>query len=258
MLALFVSVFAASLLGSFHCAGMCGAFVALACGATETDRTRQATLQFAYHGGRLLTYTTLGLAAGAAGHLIDLTGALAGIKSAAAVLAAGTMLLFAVVALLRARGNNLPRLPLPAGWMRLIQDAHRLAMNRPPVARATLIGVLTTLLPCGWLYAFVVTAAGVGKPWISAGVMAAFWVGTLPVLVGIGIGARGLLGRAGKHLPTVTALAVAAVAVYVLVGRTHLDPAALAAAVEPQSTHAAPAVPAAEDVPACCREKPQP
>jgi uncharacterized protein len=69
VIALVAAIFLASLLGSLHCAGMCGAFVAIACGRLGNDRSdwRDAVaLQTAYHGGRLLTYVTLGMFAGAA------------------------------------------------------------------------------------------------------------------------------------------------------------------------------------------------
>ncbi|QOV88409.1 sulfite exporter TauE/SafE family protein [Humisphaera borealis] len=253
MIALAAAVFAASLLGSFHCAGMCGAFVALACGAAETNAAKQRSLQAAYHLGRLATYVTLGAAAGLAGRLVDLTGALSGVQSAAAVLAAFAMLAFAVVALVRSRGASLPKFRLPLGWQSLISKAHRAAMDRPPVARAVAIGLLTTLLPCGWLYAFLVTAAGTGHPLSAALVMAVFWVGTLPVMVVVGAGARLMLGTAGKYLPLVSASAVIVVAALTLIGRIRLDAAALASAVDAAAgaRNVQVADPAA--TPACCQ-----
>ena len=253
MTALIAAVFAASLLGSFHCAGMCGAFVALACGAAETNRTRQHTLQAAYHLGRLATYVTLGATAGVAGRLVDLTGALSGVQSAAAVLAALVMILFAFIAVARAHGASLPHVRLPAGWQGLIQSAHRAAMDRPPVARAAAIGLLTTFLPCGWLYAFLVTAAGTGHPLPAALVMMVFWAGTLPVMIVVGAGARRLLGPAGKHLPLVTALAVVVVAGFMLAGRIRLDPAALASNADPTTAAGTIAVPDPSATQPCCQ-----
>src|SRR5206468_320502 len=96
MTALVLGVFLASLLGSLHCAGMCGAFLAIAVtgvGPGES-RPRQFPLQAAYHLGRLATYTALGLAAGAAGRLLDLTSVLAGARPVAATLAGATLLAF--------------------------------------------------------------------------------------------------------------------------------------------------------------------
>ena len=77
MIALIGAIFLASVLGSFHCAGMCGAFLAVASGAPGGRAKRQVLLQGAYHAGRLVSYTALGAAAGAAGGLVDLGGTLA-------------------------------------------------------------------------------------------------------------------------------------------------------------------------------------
>ena len=130
------------------------------------------------------------------------------------------------------RGVRLHHLALPARWLRLIQAGHRTAMNRPPVLRALLIGLLTTLLPCGWLYAFAMTAAGVGHPLGGAGVMAVFWVGTLPMLIAVGAGVRALLGPIGARLPALTAIVLVAAGLYTLASRTLLDPVAMAYAMQ--------------------------
>ena len=72
---LITSVFVASLLGSLHCAGMCGAFVAFAVGIDDPDAARKrARLHAAYNLGRLVTYSVLGAIAGAIGGALDLAG----------------------------------------------------------------------------------------------------------------------------------------------------------------------------------------
>ena len=57
------AAFAVGLFGTMHCIGMCGPFVAFAVGSTDTQQSR-THLQLAYHGGRLVTYTLLGIAPG--------------------------------------------------------------------------------------------------------------------------------------------------------------------------------------------------
>src|SRR5947209_11008657 len=125
---LVLAVFVASVLGSFHCAGMGGAFLALATGSPDQGAPggwkTPAACQAAYHLGRLVTYVTPGVAAGAAGRLLNLAGALAGLCRAAAVLAGGTMIFFAAVAVLRARGVRVGRMNMPGPWARLIRRAH--------------------------------------------------------------------------------------------------------------------------------------
>ena len=231
-MALIAAIFLASVLGSFHCAGMCGAFLAVAIGDRTAGWQRAATLQAVYHLGRLTSYVALGAAAGAAGRLMNLAGALAGIRPIAAALAGAAMIAFGAITLLRARGWQIKHMGLPQSWLNLMQQGHRVAMDRPPMIRALSIGLLTTLLPCGWLYAFVVTAAGTGTPLRGALAMAAFWAGTLPALIAVGAGIRGVLGSLGRRLPTLTVIALVAAGLFTLTGRAALDPAAVARRVQ--------------------------
>lgn len=78
--------------------------------------------------------------------------------------------------------------------------ALRRLMDRPPVVRAAATGLFTTLLPCGWLYAFVVTAAGTGSgtPLHGAALMAVFWLGTLPMMLTVGVDCHGSPGHGAR------------------------------------------------------------
>ena len=253
MMSLFLAVLTASLLGSLHCAGMCGAFVAIACGVTGRQHGSArgvVAVQAAYHSGRLISSSALGAAAGAAGSLINIAGSLAGLKTAALAIAGAGVATFGVISLLRACGAGIGRFNLPAGWTRIVSRLSGLAMNRPPLVRAALIGLLTTLLPCGWLYAFAVTAAGTGSPLVGALVMSAFWAGTVPALAAIGAGARRLAGPLARKLPVLTAAAMLVVGMWMFVGRTALDPVVMAKHVQlesPEHAHSQP--------PPCCVEK---
>ena len=222
MIALISAVLVASTLGSLHCAGMCGAFLAIALTDTTSRPAAAWRLQAAYHGGRLVTYTVLGAMAGLVGASIDVASATAGLNRAAAGLAAATLIVFGTITLLRLWGVHVPRAPLP-GWLRNAATAgHRAAMDLPPGRRALSIGLMTTLLPCGWLYAFVLVAAGTGHPLAGAAAMAAFWIGTLPVMISLGIGLRTITGAAGRWMPAVTAIALIGVGVWSLAGRMSL------------------------------------
>jgi sulfite exporter TauE/SafE len=229
MTALIAAVFIASLLGSMHCAGMCGAFLAFAVGGES-----RAALHAAYNGGRLITYTLLGAIAGALGAAVDLGGSAAGIQRAAAILAGALMVGFGLIAILRIAGARIPRLPLPAFLRTAVTHGHRRAMNWSPLARAWAIGLLTTLLPCGWLYAFAITAAGTAHPIKGAITMAAFWAGTLPVMVSLGVGVQALTGPLRRRLPLITSLLLVAVGLSTVFGRLTL-PAMAAQPAAPSS-----------------------
>lgn len=218
MIALVVAVFTASVLGSLHCVGMCGAFVAVA--VSDADRGPSRTsLLVAYNLGRLVTYTILGAIAGALGAAVDIGGDALGLQRVAAGVAGGLMIGFGVIALARIHGFRTPRIPAPAPVQRFVMRGHQFAQRRTPVARAMIIGLLTTLLPCGWLYAFAITAAGTGNPFLGAVTMAVFWAGTLPALVALGAGVQRLTGALGAALPTLTTCTVVGVGIWMVSGR---------------------------------------
>lgn len=256
MTALLLAVLSASLLGSLHCAGMCGAFVVMAVSDTGAGLTavRPWRLHAAYHLGRLATYLAFGGVAGAVGASLDLGGSLVGVQRAATIAAAAMLLAFGTLTLLRLAGVRAGAARGPAWLARWMQAGHRAAWELEPVKRAAVIGLLTTLLPCGWLYAFVITAAGTGSPFWGPVVMFVFWAGTLPVLASLGIGARRLAGPLGRWAPAITAVAMIAVASLTLVHRAGLVGLRLPAAAE-VSTGATSVelVPNPNDVPPCCR-----
>lgn len=202
-----VAVLLASLLGSVHCAAMCGAFTCLY--APGDAPWRQAFgAHAAYNFGRLGAYLTLGVTAGAIGAAVQHTGVLAGVGHAAAITTAVLLVLWGAHALLVASGAHVGAVRPPAGWQRAMGSVLQRVMHRPPVVRAAATGLLTTLLPCGWLYAFVVTAAGTGTPLRAAAVMAAFWVGTLPMMLTVGLGMQRLTGPLRARLPMVSAATI--------------------------------------------------
>src|SRR3954468_11686289 len=98
MTALFLTVLFASLAGSLHCAGMCGAFVAFAIGVGDPAvKVPRGILLALYQVGRLVTYTTLGALAGMLGASVDLGGRLVGIGQAAAMLSGIMMVGFGTI-----------------------------------------------------------------------------------------------------------------------------------------------------------------
>jgi hypothetical protein len=60
-------------------------------------------------------------------------------------------------------------------------------------------------LPCGWLWAFVVAAAGTASPWTGAAVMAVFWLGTVPAMTGVLAFGGPVIDRVRRRLPAISA-----------------------------------------------------
>ncbi len=240
MTALIGAVFLASLLGSLHCGGMCGAFAAFAVGALgNPDRKERGRFwpYVAYHGGRLLVYAILGCLAGFAGAALDKGGTLIGIQRFAAIAAGAMMMVFGAPAVAQLLGLRW-RIATPAATLgRWLQRAQAVAIRQPVLQRAGWIGLLTALLPCGWLYAFVVAAAGTGHPLWGALTMAAFWAGTVPVLVSVAVGVQKLTGMTGRRVQLAASLVVIVMGVLTVIGRWDLPVASSnSAAAKPPET----------------------
>jgi hypothetical protein len=217
---LLLGVLLASAAGSIHCAAMCGAFVCVYSRGRPRD-IAGILPHAAYNGGRLFSYLLLGALAGAAGGRVNVLGTFAGIGRAAAILAGALMALWALNEIALAVGV---RLALPgagaARWAKAaIGRALLVTRDAPQTSRAAALGLLTTLLPCGWLYAFVLTAAGTGSAGSGALVMLVFWAGTVPMMLGVGFGARRALAIFGKRLPIASAVLVLALGLLSMAGR---------------------------------------
>jgi uncharacterized protein len=196
--ALVLPVLAASLLGSVHCAAMCGAFTCLYAGTAPGGGPGPAPLHHhaAYNLGRLGSYLVLALVAGATGVRLGGT----------ATLAAGVVLVaWGAWAMLVAAGRRVPHVSVPTGWHRAMGSVVLRVRDRSPLVRASVTGLVTTLLPCGWMWAFVAVAVGTGTVLGALVVMTTFWVGTLPMMLAVASGAQRLVGRAATRLPLVTA-----------------------------------------------------
>ena len=173
----FVAIFIASVAGSLHCIGMCGGLSALA----SSSGRGPLFGQLGYHLGRGVGYLLLGVLAGVFGELfIDLVKkVLKPTSVTAGLLGVGVLLVLCGVVLVVAkrRGDGLveisPRSPLSR-----LRD--RLA------ALPFTLGVSTAILPCPWLYSFVLLAAAAGDGFLGVKVMTAFWLGTIPALLVVG------------------------------------------------------------------------
>jgi sulfite exporter TauE/SafE len=192
-------IFLGGLLGSSHCVGMCGGF-ALALGATGHGVGRH----LAYGLGRVFTYTAGGAAAGYGGTRLAATLPEVVHAQAWLCLAAGALL---VIQGWHAAGFGLPwratnRPPCLA--VGLLGDLLRATRSRSPF----LGGMVNGLLPCGLVYAYLALAAAGGGLLGGAATMLLFGLGTIPLLVLVGLGGAALSGALRRRVLTVAAWCV--------------------------------------------------
>jgi sulfite exporter TauE/SafE len=182
------------LLGSVHCAGMCGGIVSAVCARRTADGGQRTAdggpwlRSFAFSSGRVLSYAALGAAFGASGGAFRAALPAAPTVFALRAIAAICMLfvglqilgLPSVIPHLERLGKPLSRATRPV-LARLLAPADRGASLRLLGA-----GALWSLVPCGMLYATLVLAASSGSTAAGAMVMLCFGAGTSPAMVSLG------------------------------------------------------------------------
>ncbi len=224
MIALALSVFGASIVGSAHCAGMCGGIAAFCSGIGACSGRKSLSATAAYHASRAVSYATVGAMAGGIGVLLNAGGVLVGIQQVAAVAAGVAVTLVGAALLMQAGGIDAGRLALPAWMTCALAGVHRGAAAMDPVKRSIVMGLATPLLPCGWLWAFAVVAAGTGSVLEGSVVMFVFWAGTVPILALVGAGIASLGVDRRRMLGALAGLAMIAVGVWTAVVRAPIAP----------------------------------
>lgn len=158
-----VGVFISSLVGSLHCAGMCGPFFLL----INRSKNDGAFVKIFYHLGRLTTYLSLAW-------LIRtiFPNTIIEENKWLSLLILGLWITFLC----------LPKKAWPK-LSKVLSGTLKKTANAAPSAAAYATGVLTTLIPCAWLYGFILLAAA-QSDWQQTGLfMLVFWLGTIPALV---------------------------------------------------------------------------
>jgi len=242
MIAFAAAILVTSLLGSMHCVGMCGPMALWASGIGTPQTSRREAMQrlLGYHTGRLITFAFAGVAAGLIGGLMTAGGDWLGWQQTAARIGGSAMIGLGVWKLLNWVGpvsppdastnnfaNHLPRPNLGQRFSYWISG--RIAGLRPLIARmpgnlrAVAIGIVTTWLPCGWLYLFVLVAASTANVGAALMVMIAFWIGTLPALTALVAGAVGASPRFRPAMPLLVAGVLIITGIYTASGRAATD-----------------------------------
>ena len=190
---LLASLFLAGLMGSpSHCAGMCGPFVLaqagsrlcrLPAGPGGELRRLAGGLLLPYHLGRSTTYVALGIvAAVAAGGLMQL--------AALRWLSAALLLAAALAFLVTGAARFGLRLSWPATgfgrfWADRVAGLAGPLFREPAGWRGYGLGLLLGFIPCGLLYGALAAAASSGSATAAAAGMAAFAIGTMPMLIAV-------------------------------------------------------------------------
>ena len=171
------------LVGSLHCAAMCGP-LALALPATGNTRSAFLLGRLAYHFGRLISYACLGAVSGLIGHSLVLAGLQRWVSLAAGL---------AILAGLGGSARFGLKAPVVNGVLWL-KSGFATLLRRRSLSALLCLGALNGLLPCGLVYAACAGGVAAGGFLDSIQYMVAFGLGTLPMMLGIGLAGNKMAG----------------------------------------------------------------
>ena len=174
------------------------------CGPIACYTVQQSGLKL-YHFGRLVSYSILGVLAGYIGQIF-LRSQIESLRTVSILLFV-FFLLASGVAQLKGRHFPLPRFAIQA-----FQQMQKLGAGKS----ALMIGLLTGLLPCGWLYTYVLAAASTQSPWAGLIVMVLFWMGSLPTLLAVPVMIRKSLQKSQGWHQKIAAILLFIAAFYAL------------------------------------------
>jgi hypothetical protein len=184
-------------LGSFgHCLGMCGP-ITVAFSLSQQTGNGDQWAQFRFHlllnFGRIVSYALVGMSIGALGSVLVASGQMAGVGSPLRrIISILTGLLLIWFGLANISPEAIPKVPLlnpmaQSGMHeRLSRAMQKLSLN-PQRWTPLLLGLAWGLIPCGFLYAAQLKAAETTNPWMGGATMLAFGIGTLPMMLGVGV-----------------------------------------------------------------------
>ena len=171
-------LFLVGVLTSFHCIGMCGAFViSYTTGIAQRGRSSHLS-HLAYGLGKTISYTAFGALFGLIGASITFT---LGLRSMVAGIAGIFLIIYGLSMLDAFAGLRRFHIRPPKHLVHSITNTRRRISN--PLAIGLLNGMM---FACGPLQAMYILAAGTGSPVEGAKLLFIFALGTLPVMLAFG------------------------------------------------------------------------
>jgi sulfite exporter TauE/SafE len=167
------------LVGSLHCAGMCGP-LALALPDAGVSTFRHFSGRLAYNLGRVVTYCLLGVVFGVVGKVLWLAGVQRWVS-----IALGVALLACLLA-----SRKLALWQPMTGLVQQLKTKMGLLLRRRSFATLVLLGLLNGLLPCGLVYVAGAGATATGGVLSSLAYMATFGAGTVPMMLAISLSGK--------------------------------------------------------------------
>lgn len=179
-MAILISALVLGIMGSFHCAGMCGP-IAIALPLHGNSVGGKIFGGSLYNLGRTITYGLMGVIFGLLGQGV----AMIGFQQKISVIMGGLMIISVLFPALFRNQYSLEK-----SWLsfvgKLKSTIGRMFSIRS-YSSLFFIGMLNGLLPCGLVYMAIAGAIGTGNVGLGTLYMILFGLGTIPMLLGISL-----------------------------------------------------------------------
>ncbi|MEI6852612.1 MAG: sulfite exporter TauE/SafE family protein [Bacteroidota bacterium] len=170
--------FLLGLMGSFHCAGMCGP-IALSLPLRGNTFGEKLLSGMLYNLGRTLMYGIMGAIFGLIGQGMYLLGFQRWVS-----IIMGALMIFSVLLPMVFKKMEFSKFDFFTGFLR--RGLQKLFTFRS-YAAMFFIGMLNSLLPCGLVYMAIIGAVAIGNIWYGSLYLILFGLGTLPMMLAISL-----------------------------------------------------------------------
>jgi uncharacterized protein len=195
-------LFAAGILTGFHCISMCGGFVVSYTAKNALNGHKSFKQHLVYGGSKVVSYTIIGGIFGLIGGVIAFS---IGLRSWVAVLA-GLFMIFYALSMFGLRFFR--KFQFNPKFLTKIASSES-SKYKGPYSRPLATGLLNGLfIACGPLQAMYLFAMGSGSFFTGATSLAAFGLGTLPVMLGFGSLATVISHKTTKRILKISAIIV--------------------------------------------------
>jgi sulfite exporter TauE/SafE len=203
-MAILLSALVLGLMGSFHCAGMCGP-IAIALPLHGNTIRQKIFGGVLYNSGRTITYGVMGALFGLLGQGIGLLG----FQQSISVIMGAIMIVSTLFPALFKNRNRIGK-----GWFSLVGKLKK-SMGEMFSIRSFsslfFIGLLNGLLPCGLVYMAIAGAIGTGNAAEGTLYMILFGLGTIPMLLTISVAGNMISQTFRKKINTLIPILVVVV-----------------------------------------------
>jgi sulfite exporter TauE/SafE len=189
----YISALIVGLVGSLHCAGMCGP-IAIAIPLNNSSWLSRISGTLLYNTGRTLTYALLGAIFGLAG----LGLALGGLQQWVSIALGIVMILSVLIPKVGAMGKSVTRISnLATSQVKKLFGKY---FRVRTYTSLFILGLLNGLLPCGLVYIALAGALVMSHVYEGALYMVFFGLGTIPMMMALSLAGNVISGKLRTRL----------------------------------------------------------